>query len=1320
MNLGTTSGANFNYSTSNLFVEAWVYLNSTMIDAIISRDNGGSNFDWDLDVRNTSGPAFFVNTSLGQKVTSNGTSLSLNTWIHLACGIDVTNSNLYIYVNGGVTTPTSFSGGTINYNSGYRTCLGTSGRLSSSTLYANQYIRDLRVVQGGVVPTTSFTPGSAPFSYTLPSYVTGSGSVVFTLLGQFVTYPSGKYGQGIYFNNKNSVGTGNNANTYTYYNISSSLQLSANNLTVSSWVNPYFSIPAPSSNQKWVMIGDSQFTIEFALNTNVSSTIPFVYFAGNNTGLLTGTTPMVQNQWFHQAVTFSNINSTSANTLCSYYFNGAYISSSNVSKTSFSTINGLQIGTGFGNWAGAWVALDDLRIYNTALTAAQVQSVYSSQGAPAPSRAMPLPTLAWDFNGTTTDYVSRVIPVSSAGFSYSTGKYQQGASFTNTVGSTPTNYIVYDFTAISSAAFTVCCWVNTVVSAGGGIAVSIAGGNREGDIRIFLGGTSPGNILTQYRMLTTPPSTYTYVNASSATNSVVAGVWNHIAVTITESSVNGSVLSCFFNGSLASTTTSAYGAPRNLNGMGVGAFYSLLFNNGYNGLIDDLRIYNTALTAAQVGSIWAQQGVPGRGALVPQSPQPSLVWQFESSNVDSVTGLAPTTSVGPPTYNSAGKYGSSIVFNNTPGAAPGTYYLTYTTGISLSTASGFTVCAWLKPLAVGVSGNQTFLSIAGQNTFFIFQIDGSATNIHLFGQNPFTVPNNINGGSASVTQSTWIHAVMVFSGTSITTYYNGTLKDSLSLVVSPVTFSSIGLGNRSAINADSAANCELDDLRVYNTALTAAQVQAIYGTSGMPSRQVLTGTPLFTQLSAYATSSAVGAFSLRAVNGTSARAVAVQVHPVVAYPPASLTSNTTTLSAQTYGNGTYTTVASSYNAGGGIYEAWRSFTNVSNWWRPSGATYNGTTGIYVGTTYSTVSGGVTYYGEWLQIQLPNKIRLVNYTLDQAPVLAGGQLNSTPLTFYVFGSNDSGTTWTLIDAQDVPVYTTQTFVVPSANATTTYDWFRLSVNKIPPSTTVLRVAKWILNGSADNYATGSATDFYADRLGNLLTAPVTGQSLASWLGGGTGYVTTWYDQSGAGNHATQATAANQPIITRATKGPGYACYFVGNPNQMSFNTPTGNIFDNTDYSILVVNRRTIPFTPYQYFFGTFPPSAGSPRIGFGYTADNRVRFRKENLAVGEFINCIVPGYAGISEPTGYDYGVFSQTSGMNSYSWRSGNQTTATNATYTTPLTLSGPAIIGAQRNNQYFTGEIYEVLVFTKSLYDIDGTSTITQIYQNQLGAYGT
>jgi hypothetical protein len=59
---------------------------------------------------------------------------------------------------------------------------------------------------------------------------------------------------------------------------------------------------------------------------------------------------------------------------------------------------------------------------------------------------------------------------------------------------------------------------------------------------------------------------------------------------------------------------------------------------------------------------------------------------------------------------------------------------------------------------------------------------------------------------------------------------------------------------------------------------------------------------------------------------------------------------------------------------------------------------------------------------------------------------------------------------------------------------------------------------------------SATqDFYADRLGNLLTAPVTGQSLSDWLGGSTGTVATWYDQSGRGNHVSQSTQTVRPTI-----------------------------------------------------------------------------------------------------------------------------------------------------------------------------------------------
>lgn len=56
------------------------------------------------------------------------------------------------------------------------------------------------------------------------------------------------------------------------------------------------------------------------------------------------------------------------------------------------------------------------------------------------------------------------------------------------------------------------------------------------------------------------------------------------------------------------------------------------------------------------------------------------------------------------------------------------------------------------------------------------------------------------------------------------------------------------------------------------------------------------------------------------------------------------------------------------------------------------------------------------------------------------------------------------------------------------------------------------------------AGGSETDIGFDSNGDLNTAAIT-----TFCAGTTCTVRTWYDQSGNGNNATQATAANQPVI-----------------------------------------------------------------------------------------------------------------------------------------------------------------------------------------------
>ena len=243
-------------------------------------------------------------------------------------------------------------------------------------------------------------------------------------------------------------------------------------------------------------------------------------------------------------------------------------------------------------------------------------------------------------------------------------------------------------------------------------------------------------------------------------------------------------------------------------------------------------------------------------------------------------------------------------------------------------------------------------------------------------------------------------------------------------------------------------------------------------------------------------------------------------------------------------------------------------------------------------------------------------------------------------------------------------------------------------------------------SSDN----TTQDFYADRLGNLLTAPVTGQPLTNWLGGATGYVTTWYDQSGQGNHATQGTAANQPIIQRATKGPGYSVLFDGVGNYLTGMSYT--VLNGTNYSFSVVERRNSGARMFAIASGDALPDEG---FHFGYygTNGNTVRFGQYNddMDINPY-----PAYAGASEPIHYWCGTESSTAGRFIYEKA---VVGVSNSTLKTLLSsTSGNFVIGSRLfgTAYYYSGEIFEVIVYTSAI----ETSDISKVYQNQLSYTGT
>lgn len=1345
MNLGTGSPINFNINTSNLFVEAWIYFvtfppaySLLMSVGTGLSDNYGKWFiamDASNNIRFTTRDA---NNATEYNAISS-TTLSTSRWYHIAASLDIVGKNMMVFTDGTLTGTFSVAGKTFA-NPTTTALIGATFNLSVSNIGA--YIRDLRVVQGGVVPTGTFVPSAAPFSYALPSYVTGSGSVVFTLLGQFITYVPGKYNQAIKFTQPDSTG----ATAQQYINWNNTINLFP--FTICLWFN--FSSTNSATNDV---------LINMQTNSAVGNGVILITAGANSTAFgISGSGPasgiggpsLTAGTWNHIAYTI-NTNGTSG-----LYINGSLYASGTV--TSPASITSLYLASRVGIW-GFNGLVDDLRIYNTALTSTQVASVYSSQGAPAPSLAMPLPKLAWDFESSNVDYVSSLSPTTMVGTpTYTNGKYGQAIQFTNTP---PTSSQALYYTIPSSVGsmvngLTVSFWLNpqSLPNAQNQTYVYIDGPmvGSTGAFWMFMNnGTSTTALL--YGQNPSAGGYFPGVNGPT----VPQGSWTHMTGVWTPYNGFSNVMTLYVNGVFAQSIY--YANAFTINRL------TLATNAGGRGspcIIDDLRIFDQSLTSLQVQSIYNQQGVPGRGALVPQyiksatggnTIQDIGGYRIHTFTTVGTSTFTPATSGNVEVLVVAGG-GSGGIRHAGGGGAGG---LIYNSSFSVSGAVNVTVgdggAARLGTSGSGAGtqgGNSGFSSLtaigggfgnsgnggsggSGGGTWNLNAV-GTGTagqgNDGAFGSvGPFTGENSYGGGGgggagAKGTASTSVSPVTAGSGgiglqysiSGAATYYAGGGGGSTTIAPgSGATGGAGGLGGGGA--GGGLTNGFADGIAGTNGtgggggaggfSNATGNYNSGKGGSGIvivryPIQVALTGTPLFSQLSQAATSSAVGAFSLRAVNGVSVKAV--NVRPVAAFPPAAMTGATTSLNGYIFGgSGSYVSSASSTV---GAFSPWRAFDklniNDANEWAGVSGNYPSST-TYAGSNATTVSS-ISYPGEWLQIQFPSLFLPSSITIT-SPWNAGSART------FVFAGSIDGTNWVLLINQTSATIlntnnTSQSFPITTNS---TYKYFRLILSTA--YTTYGQVGELVIFGSTD----GSATDFYADRLGNLLTAPVVGQSLANWLGGATGYVTTWYDQSGKGNHASQATAANQPVIQRATKGPGYMCLYSGT---QGLNFGAYDLLNNKNYTTCGVVRRTaVPTGTNYYLCGDGGVNGTDQKFHSGYRNSTQLTLAHYS----DDTNLTVPSFLTSStEPTAYNYLMLGTGLSGRLYSYSAGTLYSGTR-TYLGYLNQSTGASFSIGGGFGTFIGEIYELLVFTQSLYDLDNTGgLVTQIYNNQLSAYGT
>lgn len=189
---------------------------------------------------------------------------------------------------------------------------------------------------------------------------------------------------------------------------------------------------------------------------------------------------------------------------------------------------------------------------------------------------------------------------------------------------------------------------------------------------------------------------------------------------------------------------------------------------------------------------------------------------------------------------------------------------------------------------------------------------------------------------------------------------------------------------------------------------------------------------------------------------------------IAEYPPVAMTTDSTAISGQPYGNGTYISSVSSVQS---TYTGYYCFdkTISGNRWISATNLYSATSGIYTGSTTTTVSGIGTVYGEWLQIQMPQSIILTSYSLTNS-TNGGNFILAQPISWVIAGSTN-GSSWTYIDQQFYQTYSstglTNTFSINLSSSS--YQYFRIIANTIGASSTLTQceIGDWVLFGIDPN-------------------------------------------------------------------------------------------------------------------------------------------------------------------------------------------------------------------------------------------------------------
>ena len=628
----------------------------------------------------------------------------------------------------------------------------------------------------------------------------------FALSGSTSNWVTGKVGSGLNFD-----GTNDRINV----GLPSSLNFSGT-MTVSAWVKDNNATGVHAIFTNYNGSGNMQYAFEF---NRTADKLSWWNSTTAQDALSTGT--ITDTNWHHVVAVRSG---STGNWTITFYIDGVDAGATTGITNNPGTYDG-AVGVGAlasydaNYWNGS---LDDVRVYNRALSSTEVTTLYNNSVRRTVNKAPSTTGLVgyWSLNdgagSKATDQSGQGNTGTVSGATWMTGKVGTALNFDGVNDYVDVSDTPFDF----SDSFSVSTWVKPADSSS---LETVAW--KTNSFGIGYGHTGVGGCVDANELFFAVfDGSSWYVACWNATTPTTA--YTHVVGVFSNS---GDTVKIYINGTEVNSTAITTTPNNSALNLRIGNYDSDPDGGYFGGYVDDVRIYNRALSATEVTALYNGSKITKVNYSQNSKLTDGLVglWSFNGPDLTTTTATDGSTNDNHGTLTNGptptiGKIGQALNFDGTDD------YVDAGDITALeSSGSYFTISTWVKVVSGAVSriivakkdnaslGYYFFISAAGKlNIFFgggSFQAD--ATSV------------------ASINDGNWHHVVAVRNADTATLYIDG-IQDGTNTAGGTIGDLSNTIGFKIGRSDHSAGPYyfpgSIDDVRIYNRVLTAAEVLSLY------------------------------------------------------------------------------------------------------------------------------------------------------------------------------------------------------------------------------------------------------------------------------------------------------------------------------------------------------------------------------------------------------------------------------------------------------------------------------------------------------------